>query len=175
MRITFSAPPDMDHILLKARYQRLWKAYGAAITASFEKVTGAPFLRGVKINLGIKEIDENWSHSGSPGEEAIHIFHTKNSELEEELLWSLCHELAHRLLSQHKLVYDPRALGFTLDRDNYESHRDIFVFLIDVIGDAFEPELAAAILRFVDAYYLDRDDSGNGLKPTNNHGSGQKS
>ena len=91
------------------------------------------------------------STSGFSGRKAISLRYASSNPSESRVLAETLHELGHRLLDQHgvpSVVADGDAWVF-------ESHRQLFVFLGDVIAQAFDRDLANRILGEIQAGYED--------------------
>lgn len=134
--ITSSLNDILDNTLMKST----WQEYGESYIKALEEVTGLKFKHSV-INIRCGKADH--SHSGTIGKEAIQIAVTGFSWINKksgsadrkpdiELLETLTHELAHRLLAEHKIL-----LPNSTPRENYETHKYIYVFIYDAWLEAF--------------------------------------
>ena len=150
---------SLPTILLTMEHKRLWRKHAPAIEAAFLETTGAPFKSSIRAIVGIREEDitdyQDWSHSGLPMSEAMALYYTSSAPGETAILNQICHEVGHRLLQQYgKDVY---LLGHDMDalEKLYESHRQLYVFLIDVLNKAFDENTARHILEYMERNYSD--------------------
>ena len=157
-------------LLLTAQHRRLWQTYGAGIDQAFSSVTGQSFKSGVRLSVDIKTDSQGgifeWSHAGKSNEAAIMLYYDSSAPSEYAILNQLCHELGHRLVEQHraKSYIDRQYTNkeITTVEWLYETHRILFVFLIDVITAAFDETTASKIIKYSEHNYLESENSFEG-------------
>jgi hypothetical protein len=163
MTSVYFRPKDksIPNLLLTSQHKRLWQLYGEQIIEGLKNVTGCTYLQGIRIEVGILTPKGNgyleWSHNGITGKEAMALYYESAYCSEVEILWQLCHELGHRLIGQHKLAIDPTQFSLSRWEENYETHRDLFVFLVDVFMIAFKNKLADQIINYGNSRYTGED------------------
>jgi hypothetical protein len=149
------ATTDLATIFLYGQHRRLRQTHGSSIIRAFEQVTGVSFRSGVRITVA-----GGWSHedsrfgstAGFDGRKAICLRYASRTPSESQVLAEMTHELGHRLLEQHTV---PNATGLD-DQWIFESHRQLFVFLIDVVCIAFDHHLATRILSEIESGYSEQ-------------------
>ncbi len=150
---------NIDDLLLVGKLKRLWDVHGPDITSAFTQVTGYDFTQDIRANVGVGDIAVLESHSGITNREAMLLIYKSTYVADAKLLWLLCHELGHRLLGNHKLYINNSSHKYSKAEVNYEAHRTLFVFLIDVITAAFTDQVAAELLSCADDNYMSPGDA----------------
>lgn len=147
MRLLFKpATRNLDDALDAGYLQALWRPLEQSYFAALQEVAGLPFTHSIA-NVRCGQYVS--STSGRIGETAIKIgthntradgsyVHTRRSD--HSLLAVLTHELGHRLLAEHGIL-----LRDSTPRENYESHRLLYVFLYDSWVKAFGEVVAGRL------------------------------
>lgn len=132
---------DSFALVLEAeRYKTIWKAHEEAILAAFKKLTGLDFQQ---LEIAAEVIEGNRGKAGSSSS-AMQL--PGDHEADEYKTCTLIHELSHRLLGGNAL--GPVALGLVPDsleadpRFQLFEHRHVYLFLQDVIREAFGDQYA---------------------------------
>lgn len=145
---------DLPTILLWGQHQRLWKRHGSSVLAAFREVTGVSFRSGIRVKVA-----GGWSNTrgrfgstaGFHARKAISLRYASCNPSDSRVLAETMHELGHRLLEQHEV----RSRAIDVDRWIFESHRQLFVFLIDVIEHAFYRDVAVGVIEEMTVGYED--------------------
>jgi len=155
MKIYFR--PDestLPSIQLYAQHRRLWQEHGESILRAFEKVTGESWQNGVRILVvGNWDSEKNGfnSSAGFKSRRGISLRYASFNPPDWRVLSNLVHELGHRFIDQHQ-AGSPHADN---EAETLENHRQLFVFLVDVINRSFKAKLAQKIITEMEANYND--------------------
>jgi hypothetical protein len=150
---------SFDDLLLIGKHKRLWNIHGESILRSFRSISGHDFTQGIRIKIGVGDTVIDESHSGMTNRQAMRLIYKSVNIDDTKVLWLLCHELGHRLLGNYKLYVNNSSHKYSRDQANYEMHRMLFVYLIDVIEGAFAADQAADLFSYADDWYYQSEDS----------------
>ncbi len=138
----------------------LWQTYGDLLTKSYRKITGANFRSGVRARVGVSNGSDfslsrnGWSYSGKPNKQAMILYCSSINVPDWMITWQLCHELAHRLVEP--VLIDRTKINSLAEEGILISHRNIFIFIVEVFREALPPNLNEVILVNIDNNYYDK-------------------
>lgn len=159
VRLLFRAQDtNFDNLLLLGKHNRLWNQYGQSIIGGFEQITGLSFTQGIRIDVTIADESKEESHSGVTNREAIKLVYSSPNINDNQILWLLCHELGHRLLGQHKIYLHDTRNAQQKRINNYNTHRALFVILIELINLLFSSDIARWLLDYASKKYQNASD-----------------
>lgn len=114
-------------------YREIWSTDGERMARALERATGFSFTEDVIPVV----VFEGTSRSGVPGQSPMMMRASYKPEIKKG---TLIHELGHRILAEHRIS------ALTVNGEELDAHRVLFLFLYDLWVDEYGKDFADANL-----------------------------